>query len=91
MKINQTKQVQLEAKTLSLHCKVCDNFSASIHDQEGEEIGCQDDGYVPAFMPGDHFGDYIILDIDIDTGMITNWVVPSQDQIEAFINGDDEE
>lgn len=31
------------------------------------------DGYVPDFMPDEHYGDYVILDIDVKTGKILNW------------------
>lgn len=31
------------------------------------------DGYVPDFFPGEHFGDYIELEIDPLTGIIMNW------------------
>jgi hypothetical protein len=42
-------------------------------DADGECILDQEDGYVPSFMPGEHYGDYLILDIDIDSGLVTNW------------------
>jgi hypothetical protein len=78
-------EVQVEAKTLKLHCKVCDNFTASLHDQHGNEVHVQEDGYVPGFMPGEHYGDYVILDIEIDTGRILNWKPPTAEQIEEWI------
>ena len=84
------KTVDVEAKTLSICCKVCDNFTASIKDAEGEELGGQDDGYVPGFMPGQHYGDYLILDIDLDTGQVTNWKTPKPEDIAAFIRGDND-
>ena len=90
MEISQTKTVPVVAKTLRIHCKVCDNFTASICDESGNELGGQEDGYVPGFMPGEHYGDYLILDIDIDTGQVTNWTVPTREQIESFIAGGDE-
>ena len=71
--ITATKNVRVHAKTLKIYCKVSDNFTATLVDQDGEPIFDQDDGYVPGFMPGDHYGDYIILDIDLDDGRITNW------------------
>lgn len=43
------------------------------------------DGYVPTMMPGDHYGDYIELEIDIDTGMILNWKKPSEKTLNTFI------
>jgi hypothetical protein len=90
MEINVTKEVKVNAKTLKLHLKVCDRFTCSIEDQHGEEIKEYDD-YVPSFMPEEHFGDYVILDIDLDTGQITNWKKPEPEQMEDFINGSDDE
>jgi hypothetical protein len=89
MKINQQKLVQVEAKTLKLHLKVCDRFTGALVDKDGVELK-DFDSYVPSFMPGDHYGDYVILDIDIDTGMITNWTPPTANQLEQFINSEDE-
>ena len=65
MKISQAKTVQVEAKTLSLHIKVSDTFECQVSDQHGEVIGDYE-GYVPNFFPGKHYGDYLILDIDIN-------------------------
>jgi hypothetical protein len=90
MEIDATKKVKVNAKTLRLHLKVCDRFTCSIEDQDGDVLMDYDD-YVPGFMPGEHFGDYVILDIDIDSGKITNWN-PTPDQIEEFVNlSDDDE
>ena len=89
MKIGIKKEVEVEAKTLKMHLKVSDRFSASLHDQDGNEIHEQEDGYVPDFMPGEHYGDYVILDIDIDTGKIINWSPPTAEQIQSFIGGDE--
>ncbi len=86
MEISQTKTVPVQAKTLRIHCKVSDRFSAGVMDENGNELGGQDDGYVPDFMPGDHYGDYIILEIDLDTGQVTNWKSPTAEEIEAFIS-----
>ena len=88
--INQMKKVQVEAKTLKLHLKVCDRFTATLEDQDGKEIADHDD-YVPDFMPGEHYGDYVILDIDIDSGHITNWKKPEAEQLEAFIKRNEED
>ena len=81
--------MRVEAKTLHLHLKVCDEFTCKITDQQGGDLKDYE-GYVPGFMPGEHYGDYLILDIDIDTGQITNWPKPSPQftkQIEDFIAG----
>jgi len=85
MEISQTKLVPVQAKTLLIHLKVSDGFCAHILDENRKELGGQDDGYVPDFMPGEHYGDYVILEVDIDTGHIANWRKPSKEAIEAFI------
>jgi len=91
MKLNITRPQQVEAKTLRIHCKVRDTFEAYILDADGKELGGQEDGYVPSFMPEDHYGDYLILNIDLDTGMVTNWKKPSPEAIETFINRSNDE
>jgi hypothetical protein len=85
MKISQTKVVPVIAKTLKIHLKVCDGFCAEVVSDDGSVLGGQTDEYVPGFMPGDHFGDYVILDIDLDTGQVVNWVKPTAQEIEEFI------
>ena len=87
-KINMKKTVSVEAKTLKIHCKVTDRFCASILDQDGKEIFDQEDGYVPDFMPGQHYGDYIVLDIDLDSGQVVNWSTPSAEQVQEWMSGD---
>ena len=82
--INMTKPVRVQAKELRLHIKVRDAFDATLHDQHGEELVSYE-GYVPDFMPGEHFGDYLILEIDLDSGQIMNWKIPKAAQIEEFI------
>lgn len=86
MKINQMKQVQVEAKTLHVHLKVRDEFGGKITDQDGNTLVDKEDGYVPGFMPGEHYGDYVILDIDLDSGKIINWKTPTASELEEFIN-----
>lgn len=86
MEIEVCRKEKQVAKTLKLHCKVADMFTASLVDNQGQTICDQDDGYVPSFMPGEHYGDYVILDIDIDSGLITNWKTPKPYQIEEWAN-----
>lgn len=90
MKINQLKQVQVDIKTLEICCKVSDRFSYTLKDADGVQVFDQDDGYVPDFMPGKHYGDYIMLTIDIDTGMVTNWQKPTAEQLEEAIKPEDD-
>lgn len=40
------------------------------------------DGYVPDLFPGEHYGDYLILDIEVKTGKILNWKMPSISDLE---------
>ena len=90
MKISQQKTVQVDVKTLEIYCKVSDRFTYSLTDAQGEEVHTQDDGYVPDFMPGDHYGDYVILNIDLETGVVTNWTAPTAKQLEAAIKPNDD-
>lgn len=82
--INMTKPVKVQAKTLALHIKVRDEFTAALLDQDGETL-LDYEGYVPGFMPGEHFGDYLILDIDLDTGTIRNWKPVTAKAIEEWV------
>ena len=70
-------------KTLSLCCKVSDRFQAAL--TEGATVLKDYEGYVPDLMPGNHYGDYIELDIDIETGQILNWKKPTDEQVKKFI------
>ena len=85
MELTITKPQTVNAKVLSIHLKISDMFSANLLSDKGEIIHEQEEGYVPSFMPGDHYGDYLILDIDIDTGVVLNWKKPSPEQIEKWI------
>ncbi|ROT45038.1 hypothetical protein [Pusillimonas sp. NJUB218] len=89
MEINQLKQVKVDAKTIKLCLKVRDRFSYIIEDTQGDVLFQQDDGYVPEFMPGEHYGDYVILDIDIDSGQIANWPKLTAADIEKAIKPDE--
>jgi len=88
IKVNDKRNVK--AKELRIYCKVVDDFTASLHDENGGEIFAQEDGYVPGFMPGQHYGDYLILNIDLDTGLVTNWNEAKLSKLEAWVNGSDD-
>ncbi len=83
MQINQQKTVRVDVTELHLHIKVCDGVAAGLKDAQGEEVGSYE-SYVPDFFPGEHYGDYLILNIDLETGQITNWKRPAAD-IEKMI------
>lgn len=69
---------------INLTAKCSDLCNYSINDKDGKEL-FEHDGYVPDFMPGDHFGDYIELEIDSKTGKILNWRKDADKLINALI------
>ena len=79
-----------EAKVLEISAKCSDYFAATLVDDQNESI-FEYDGYVPEFFPGDHYGDYVQLNIDLETGRILNWVPPTAEQLEAWVNGKSDE
>lgn len=89
MEIEVSKKERLTVATVSTHIKVCDRFTASFKNAEGKEV-LDYDGYVPNFFPGQHYGDYLYLDADIETGRILNWVKPSADDLQELFNVDEE-
>lgn len=86
MELSVKKTVPVQAKELRIYCKVVGDFTASLHDQDGVEICVQSQDYVPNFMPGPHYGEYVILNIDIDTGQVTNWEKPSVKELSEWID-----
>lgn len=68
--------------TIRISAKCSDLFSATAHDGAGKQVAAYD-GYVPDYFPGEHYGDYVLFDIDITTGKILNWVKPSQKALAA--------
>ena len=58
----------------------CSNLFAAQLVKDKKFVG-EYDGVVPDFMPGQHFGDYVELNIDVDTGMILNWKKPTAKQL----------
>jgi len=89
MEINRLETVKVDVKTLEICVKVSDRFSAQLVSSTGNVILEQEDGYVPNYMPGDNYGDYIILNMDIDTGLVTNWEKPTQESLESWIKNED--
>ncbi|PNA96559.1 MULTISPECIES: hypothetical protein [unclassified Pseudomonas] len=90
MQINQQKTVQVDVTELRLHIKVRDGFAAGLQDAQGDEVGSYE-GYVPGFFPGEHYGDYLILNIDLETGHIKNWKKPAAAEIEKMLSqGEDD-
>jgi hypothetical protein len=71
-------------RIISINAKCSDLFNASLTDN-GHHVGDYD-GYVPDFMPGQHYGDYVELKIDVDTGKILNWKKPTTKQLKDTFN-----
>ncbi|CAD0265736.1 hypothetical protein HBO43_01450 [Pseudomonas veronii] len=53
-------------------------------------VGC-DEGYVPDLFPAQHYGDYLILNIDLKPGRIKNWRKPIATDIEKMIEANQED
>ena len=77
------KKVAPKGLVLSIVAKCSDRCIASLT-ENGVELK-NHDGYVPSIMPGEHYGDYIEIDIEVATGKILNWKVPSKTAIAKFI------
>ena len=65
---------------MRINAKCSDLFSALFDNADGSTVATYN-GYVPGFMPGNHYGDYVELDIDLKTGKILNWKAPSLKEI----------
>jgi len=85
VKLDVLRKVELETKYVTVHVKACDQGQYELFDAAGNFIGRREDDYVPnKVIPGE-YGDYIALRIDLETGQITNWKVPTgKDLREAF-------
>jgi hypothetical protein len=70
-------------KTIKISAKCSDMFCANLI-IDGKWAG-EYDGYVPDWFPNpnnEHYGDYVILTIDLDTGRIIDWKKPTQTQLD---------
>jgi len=74
----------MKIKVLRVCAKTVDNCAISFLNEEGESVG-ERDCYVPEYFPEDHCGDYLELDIDVETGVILNWKTPTQSQLKKSI------
>lgn len=71
-----------KVKSIFVTAKCSDACHISFMDENEKVIGERDD-YVPDFMPEEHYGDYIELEIEVETGQILNWKKPTQKQLKA--------
>lgn len=90
VKAKKKVTTEVDVKVVRVHAKPCDSGTYELVGASGEVVARRE-GYVPDFFPGDHYGDYLILDIDLETGQILNWKPPKQSAIEAFIRDRDGE
>jgi hypothetical protein len=72
------------AAILRIVAKCSDCCNASLETKDGTVLREQN-SYVPEMMPGEHYGDYVEIDIDIATGKILNWKKPSEAALKRFI------
>ena len=70
-------------KTVCISAKCSDLCLTELKDAKGSVV-LEHDGYVPNFFPEEHYGDYVQLDIDMDTGKITNWK-PTQKEVNETV------
>lgn len=74
----------MPAKTIFIDAKVSDMCSIQVMDENGTVVRTHD-GYVPDWFP-DGGGDYISLEIDVETGTILNWKRPTEQDLNS-LNG----
>jgi len=77
------------SKVIHMSAKCSDMFGAILF-VDGKQVGKDYSDYVPDFFPGRHFGDYVELEIDVDTGKILNWKKPTEDQLDEIFHHLDE-
>jgi len=66
---------------LSISAKCSDLCYTKYTDKNGKET--ESDGYVPKGIGIDEYGDYVVLDIDMETGQIQNWKPVTDKQVIA--------
>jgi hypothetical protein len=71
-------------KVLKVCGKTVDACSIIFQNEEGVDVGSRND-YVPNYFPEEHWGDYLDLHIDVETGMILNWKKPTQKELKDSI------
>ena len=73
-----------QTKTISISAKCSDLCNTQLVAEDGK-ILFEISDYVPGFMPEEHYGDYVMLDIDVETGVIKNWKKPGAAAIDRWI------
>lgn len=70
----------VSVKTINLHVKVKDAGCYTLMGSDGKVVAELED-YVPSIFPGQHYGDYLELEINIETGLIVNWDAPEPKEV----------
>jgi hypothetical protein len=83
-------QQKISVSTVTVHVKVGDRGFYEFKSSDGISLKELQEDCVPDFFPGDHYGDYLILDIDLETGQIKNWNKPNIEDIESIFNRGEE-
>ncbi len=91
MKTQLGVKVDVDVKRIKTCIKVCDRFTAEVIDADGNSVRSMENEYVPDCFPGNHYGDYLELDIDIETGQILNWQKPSQAALSQLVGESDDD
>jgi putative phage-type endonuclease len=81
----ELEQEDLAPAVVSVYVKVNDSGCYHFKDANGKSVADLTEVYVPNFFPGNHYGDYLMLDIELSTGRILNWKAPSTDQVDEWI------
>jgi len=71
---------------LNINLKVSDMFDCTVQDNSGNYVIEDYCDYVPDFMPGNHYGDYVELEIDTTTGKILNWRKNAAALVKQFVD-----
>lgn len=92
MEIDVQVTKKMNIKRFRVEMKVTDRFGGIFIDSDGNKVKTIEDQSVPDFFPGQHHGDYLFLDIDLETGRIQNWQKPTPEELTRLYNGpqDDE-
>lgn len=77
--------VNVEAKTVGICAKPCDAGTYTLLDEAHRTI-CYVDGYVPRWLGEDDSGDYIELEIDLETEQVLNWKAPTAKELERWMD-----
>jgi len=82
--LTNTNKIMANKKvtTIRMCAKTVDQCNIKYLDEDENFVGERDD-YVPDYFPNEHYGDYVEFDIDVATGKILNWVVPTQAEIKS--------